>query len=208
MRDLVSMARRLLETRRTVKELERTAAGRGELDTLSATRLMVFRGALQALAWALEIDLDQMDSPSLTNLLANEHPAGVRLHRVDVTGPDGATRILWLTEIPAYRDPVDEGFSTEYWSCFLSDAQARELYRALGETLPLPTFPVCTLPSARPHPVVQPAPRPLRSIAPTSVTPRAPRRPAGFVAPVRGFGPDVSDAMDYPGLPQPPQRGA
>jgi len=202
------MARRLLETRRTVKELERTASGQGALDTLSASRLMVFRGALQALAWALEIDLDQMDSPSLTNLLANEHPDGVRLQRVDVQGPDGATRILWLTEIPAHHDPLDAGFSTEYWSCFLSDAQARELYRALGQTLPLPTFPVCTLP--HPARLARPA-RPARPAA--AATARSTPHRSGLSS-----GSNGADVVEFPGLPaapvaprrgpQPPQKGA
>lgn len=201
MRDLVSVARRLLETRKSVRELERQAgelASQGQgLNTLLASRLLVFRGALQALAWALEIDLDQMDSPPLSNLLANEHPSGVRLHRVDMGSlePGGSSRILWLTEMPPHRDPLDAGFSTEYWSFFLSDAQARDLYRALGETLPLPTFPVCTLPTP------QPARPSQRAAAPTGGTRYR-----------SGTGPNGADVITFPALPaaprRPPQQGA
>jgi hypothetical protein len=148
MRDLVTMARRLFETRRTVKALERTAADAGSLNPLDAARLLVFRGALQALAWTLEIDLDQMDAPPMHNLA--EQPTRVCLHRVDLDGG----RILWLTEIPAHHDEQgDAGYSTEPWSCFLSDGQARDLHRALGETLDDGfsfAMPALTLPQLRP----------------------------------------------------------
>ena len=134
MRNLVDVARRLLQTRKTVKELERVAATNTTLNTLDASRLLVFRGALQALAWALEVDLEQLSAPPLTNL--PEQPSCVTLHRVELGGANGSERrLLWLTEIPAHQDPVDDGFSTEYWSCFFNDQQARQLYVALSEAL-------------------------------------------------------------------------
>ncbi len=203
MRDLVTIARRLLETRRTVKELERlassastasSAAGAADnarvdvgssptptgsstastgsstastgsstgLSLLDASRLLVFKGALQALAWTLEIDLDQMDAPPLIGL--SEQPTRVQLHRIELgkrgdlsqagrTGQSGqasqsgqagaypsgegvgSPRLMWLVEIPAHTDPRDPGVASEYWSCFLSDEQAYDLYLALGEAL-------------------------------------------------------------------------
>lgn len=196
MRDLVTLARRLFETRRTVKELERQADATHELNTLDASRLLVFRGALQALAWALEIDLEQLSAPPLTNL--PEQPSSVTLHRVELGGANGSERrLLWLTEIPAHHDPVDAGFSTEYWSCFLNGAQARELHAALGEALGEvlgealgsedtdTKTPTCALPRLR-------------------LQPRQPAHQVGH----QPAGPDVADlGYAYTSVPRPPHNG-
>lgn len=149
MRDLFSIARRLLETRAVYRELERAGAEQGELATLDASRLLLFKGAAQALAWALDIDLNLLDSPALTNL--PEPVTTVQLHRIDLS----PTRRYWLMEVPAERDDGDEveaaasadvrgDSSTEAWSAFLSDEQARQLRVALARALSTPVIPLHT----------------------------------------------------------------
>jgi len=170
MRDLVAVARRLLETRKTVKDLERLAVTDHGLHETDKARLIVFRAALHMLAWVLEVDLDQIDQPpSLVGL--PERPTQPQLHRVEVGDPQSASgaRTLYLTEIPAYIDERDTSYSMETWSCFLSDQQAYELYLALGETLypepsleptlPMQAPAVVTLP--RLHPVSRAVHQPL-----------------------------------------------
>ncbi|HZC06485.1 MAG TPA: hypothetical protein VE338_12685 [Ktedonobacterales bacterium] len=157
MLDLVTVARRLLETRRTVKRLEAQIAetptlpalpaplahALGELHPLEQARLLTHRAALQMLAWVLEIDLDHLITPpSMRNL--PEQPEHVMLHRVEMGDAETneGSRQMWLMEIPAYTDPRDPGFSTDYWASFLNDTQAHELYEALGDLLlPQPVIP-------------------------------------------------------------------
>ncbi len=95
------------------------------------------------LAWVLEIDLDHLTTPPSMDHLP-EKPKHVTLHRVelgDETTEAGA-RHMWLVEIPAYTDPHDAGFNTDYWAGFLNETQARELYEALGDLLlPQPIIP-------------------------------------------------------------------
>lgn len=157
MLDLVTVARRLLDTRRMVKQLEAQIAKEptqptlpaplmsalGELHPLNQARLFAHRAAMQMLAWVLEIDLDHITTPpKLLNL--PEKPEHVLLHRIELgdASTTAGARQMWLMEIPAYTDPHDVGFCTDYWAGFLNETQARELYEALGDMLlPQPIVP-------------------------------------------------------------------
>lgn len=173
MRALSEIATRLWQIRATVKEMERRRDQQvGGLSQVESSRLLAFKSALHILAWALEIDLEQLDGAPL--LPSEEYPQQVMAHRVEIESITGkGARCLWLVEIPAYHDRLDAGFSTEYQAFFLSDEHARELYDALGEALPvldagdgpLASHAVCTLPQLRPAPrrvihAPQPTPQP------------------------------------------------
>ena len=142
MRDLVTLARRMLELRSTYRTLEREAAradaAGGALTTLETARLLMFKGAAQALAWALEVNLTLLDTPALTGLPGG--PDVVTLYPVDLAARlGGEERRFYLMEVPAHDDPDDpEGFSTEAWSVTLSERQARELRAALARAFSAP----------------------------------------------------------------------
>lgn len=133
MRDPVIIARRLLEIRATMRTLEREGAGRADAHTLESARFQAHRAYAQALAWALEIDLNQIDIPA-SLLSLEEQPTHVQLHRLEL-GEAPQTLVMWLAEIPAHQDAHGPDYSTESWSCFLHDKQARELLAALATCL-------------------------------------------------------------------------
>jgi hypothetical protein len=133
MRSQAEIAQRLLEARATVRELERRGADRDGAALLDSVRLGAYRAFIQALAWALDIDLNQIDAP--VPLLGDpELPSAVMLHRIEL-GERANERVMWLAEIPAHEDAVDAGYSTEYWSCFFNVEQAHELRDALVAAL-------------------------------------------------------------------------
>ena len=137
MRSQAEIARRLLDARATVRELERKGAGRSSgsnAAALDSARLVVYRALAQALAWALDIDLNLTDIPSLALLAPEEQPTTVQLHRLEL-GEAPHTLIMWLAEIPAHDDAAGPDYSTESWSCFLHDEQAQQLRDALVAAL-------------------------------------------------------------------------
>lgn len=114
MRDVIETSRELLKTRLRVLGGE---AGSPEAERENARLL----GAMQALAWVLEVDLQLMNAPKVRHLAAP--PETVQLRPVPVAG-----RTTWLLEVPAEREPY---WHTEYWAAFLSDRQVRDLRAAL-----------------------------------------------------------------------------
>lgn len=134
MRDRVEIAKRLLSSRAVVRELERQGAARSDAHALDVARLQIYRAAAQALAWALDVDLNQTDIPS-SLLSVEEQPTTVQLHRLEL-GEAPQTLVMWLAEIPAHNDALGPDYSTESWSCFLHDEQARGLLAALSAVLP------------------------------------------------------------------------
>jgi hypothetical protein len=136
MRDRVEIAKRLLSVRATVRELEQGGAGHSGASpaaALESARLLAFRASAQALAWVLDIDLNQIDIPQ-TLLSLEEQPTTVQLHRLELGEPPH-TLVMWLAEIPAHHDASGPDYSTESWSCFLQDEQARQFLAALTTAL-------------------------------------------------------------------------
>lgn len=166
MRDIASIARRLLEVRATARRLQgatttlSSASATAALSSSSSvggsastatSRALVMRAAAHALAWALEVDLNTLDTPALTGL--PDAPTVVTLYPLDFEDAQGTTRLYWLMEVPAHVDAADAGCSTEAWSAFLSDQQARELRAALARAL---TTPLTPAPSSVPSSVTLP----------------------------------------------------
>lgn len=214
MRALHEIATRLWQTRATVNEMQRRRdqgiqQGGSGLSHVESSRLLAFKSALHLLAWVLEIDLEQLDATPL--LAFEEYPQQVMAHRVEIESTVGkGARCLWLVELPAHRDLLDDGFSTEYQAFFLADEQARALYAALGEALPaldagdgwrngLGDLPVvCTLPQLRPTPQ-----RSIPSLQPMlSLPTRPPTRPATQPA----TQPATSQVTRPAPKPRPPRR--
>lgn len=166
MRDRAEIAERLLAARATVRELtelEQNGAGSPSAhpaphpaphpakagakagakataaSALQSTRLLAYRAYVEALAWALDVDLNQIDIPMtlLSGLAPEELPATVQLHRLEL-GEPSRPLVMWLAEIPAHHDERGTDYSTESWSCFLHDEQAHQLLAALTTALTPP----------------------------------------------------------------------
>ena len=162
MRDRASIARRLLDERATMRELERRGVAEWPAGhvavSLDSVGLLVYRAMTQSLAWALDVDLNQIDVP-MSLLAPVEMPATVQLHRLEL-GERPHAIVMWLAEIPAHHDVAGPDYSTEGWSFFLHDEQAHQLLSALTAAL-TPAQSAITptrLPTLRPAPVAPVAP--------------------------------------------------
>lgn len=158
MRDRAEIAERLLAARATVRELSeleqhgaggpsahpaphpaKAGAKATAASALQSTRLLAYRAYVEALAWTLDIDLNQIDIPMtlLSGLAEEELPTTVQLHRLELGEPPRPL-VMWLAEIPAHHDERGTDYSTESWSCFLHDEQAHQLLAALTTALTPP----------------------------------------------------------------------
>jgi hypothetical protein len=113
MQSIVDMARLLLMTRETVLRAKRMVQ-EGKRDPLSRDDRHVMMGFIKALAWVLEVDLDQMNAPKVAG----------------VADPLDAVQATWIDTYGCYlvEFPPDEmQAQQQYRAEFLSEKQAQQL---------------------------------------------------------------------------------